>query len=68
MAIGEKLPVVMAKDKAVANGVATLDENKILDKDQWPPMISGQNLLINTDFRAPVNRNGKTEYIEGRTI
>lgn len=32
----------------------------------WP---SNPNLLINGDFRNPVNRNGKTEYIEpGYTI
>lgn len=27
------------------------------------PLVSNHNLLINWDFRNPVNRNGKTEYI-----
>lgn len=36
MAIGDKLPVVMATEKAIANGVATLDENGKLLESQLP--------------------------------
>lgn len=28
----------------------------------WGPYPSNKNLLINSDFRRPVNRNGRTEY------
>ena len=36
MALGDKLPVVMGKEKAVANGVATLDSDGKLAKSQRP--------------------------------
>lgn len=108
MALGDKLFVVMGKEKAVPSGVATLDENGILAEAQrpsaaeiltlngksveealksaglptgglegqalvkagadsatptkWGPWPSNPNLLINSDFRNPVNRNGKTTY------
>ena len=115
MALGDKLFVVMGKEKAVPSGVATLDENGILAEAQrpsaaeiltlngksveealksaglptgglegqalvkagadsetptkWGPWPSNPNLLINADFRRPVNRNGKSEYLAvGYTI
>ena len=36
MALGDKLPVVMGKEKAVANGVATLDSDGKLAEEQRP--------------------------------
>lgn len=115
MALGDKLPIVMGREKAVPSGVATLDETGILAEAQrpsaseiltvdgesveealksaglptgglegqalvkagagsdsltkWGPWPSNQNLLINSDFRKPVNRNGKSEYTgAGHTI
>lgn len=36
---------------------------------EWGPWPSNPNLLINGDFRKPVNRNGKSEYLSvGYTI
>ena len=73
MAVGDKLPVVMGREKAAPEGVATLDENGILAEAQRPNLAqvggSNPNLLRNWDFRNPVNRNGQTEYIgSGSTI
>lgn len=75
MAVGEKFPVVMRSEKAVNNGVATLDENGILVEDQWPEKIkwhSNPNLLDNWYFvgggsqqgtgQFPINQRGETEY------
>lgn len=66
MAVGDKLPVVMGREKAVPSGVATLGADGILAEAQRPNLAqvggSNPNLIINWDFRNPVNRNGKTEY------
>lgn len=76
MAVGEKFPVVMGKEKAIPSGVATLDDSGILIKDQWPPTVkwqSNKNLLDNSYFigggsqqghgEFPINQRGQTEYI-----
>lgn len=63
MAKGDKLSVVMGREKAVPGGVATLGADGILEESQRPT-VPGKNLLINSDFRKPVNRNGKAEYTE----
>lgn len=73
MAVGDKLPVVMGREKAVPSGVATLGADGILAEAQRPNIAqvggSNPNLLINWDFRNPVNRNGKTVYTTpGQTI
>lgn len=66
MAVGDKLSVVMGREKAVPSGVATLGADGILAEAQRPNLAqvggSNPNLIINWDFRNPVNRNGKTEY------
>lgn len=68
MAKGDKFFAVMSQEKAVPQGVATLDENGILIKKQRPSIGeiggSNKNMLINSYFANPVNRNGKTEYTE----
>lgn len=74
MALGDKRPVVMGAEKAVPGGVATLDADGKLTAAQRPSLAeiqggSNPNLLINWDFRDPVNRNGKKVYnIRGYTI
>lgn len=82
MAKGDKLPVVMGREKAAPGGVATLGDDGVLEEAQRPKItagdnitlkqegsaleigavVPGKNLLINWDFRKPVNRNGKREY------
>lgn len=61
MAKGDKLPVIMGREKAVPGGVATLGADGILAESQRPT-VPGKNLLINSDFRKPVNRNGLAKY------
>lgn len=114
MALGDKSPVVMGKEKGVAGGVATLGADGILAEAQrpsaaeiltlngksveealksaglptgglegqalvkagadsetptkWGPWPSNPNLLLNWDFRNPVNRNGKGEYTNGTSL
>lgn len=67
MALGDKLPVVMGREKAAPDGVATLGADGILTEAQRPSLGqirggSNPNLLLNWDFRNPVNRNGQAEY------
>jgi len=73
MAIGEKRPAVMEADLAIPGGVATLNAGGKLLESQRPSFAelggSNPNLLLNWDFRKPVNRNGKTEYTKaGYTV
>jgi len=53
--------------------MATLGQDGKLEAAQRPSLAdiqggSNRNLIINGDFRNPVNRNGKTEYSAGLTI
>ena len=56
---------------ATINGVNTLTiksgDNVTLKQEgaelEIGAVVPGKNLLINSDFRRPVNRNGKTEYL-----
>lgn len=74
MALGDKLPVVMGREKAAPSGVATLGADGVLTEAQRPGLAqirggSNPNLLLNWDFRNPVNRNGMAEYtINGYTL
>ena len=57
-------------EKAVPGGVATLDADGKLTAAQRPSLAeiqggSNPNLLINWDFRDPVNRNGLEQYPKG---
>lgn len=61
MAIGDKKLVLMQTDRAVPNGVATLDENGNVPFEQLG-YAKKHNILINTDFCNPVNQRGCTMW------
>ena len=61
MAIGDKKSVVMGFDKAAPNGVATLDANGNVPREQLGNVVN-LNLLHNWYFVNPVNQRGKAMY------
>lgn len=71
MALGDKLPVAMEREKAVPGGLATLGADGVLAESQRPSLGqikggSNQDLLINSYWDAKaaiINQRGETEYI-----
>lgn len=68
MAIGDKLSVIMDKEKGAANGVATLDAEGILVAAQRPSLYqigaaSNHNLFDNWYFVDPINQRGLAHYV-----
>lgn len=52
MAKGDKLPVVMGREKAVPGGVATLGADGILAESQRPTLTAGDNITLKQEGSA----------------
>lgn len=47
----------------------TITWRKLISDEELPEMVSNPNILINTDFRNPINQRGKTEYtLSGNSV
>lgn len=47
----------------------TLTWRKLISDEELPELVSNPNILINADFRNPINQRGKTEYtLSGNSV